>query len=114
MASISSIPTLTVTPAGVSSQNAANAYGLAASGFGGSGEDGTDTVGFTSVLGRAVQSAIATGEAADTQAMKAIAGVGNITDMVTAVSRAQLVLQSTVAIRDRVVSAYQEIMRMSI
>ena len=113
MSSISSGATLTVTPAGVSSRSAADAYGIAA----GSAADGADDSGaasFSGVLGRAMQSAVATGEAADTQAMQAIAGGGNLTDMVTAVSRAQLVLQSTVAVRDRVVSAYQEIMRMSI
>jgi flagellar hook-basal body complex protein FliE len=34
--------------------------------------------------------------------------------VVQAVSRAELALQTTTAIRDRVVSAYQEIMRMPI
>jgi flagellar hook-basal body complex protein FliE len=111
MSSLGNIPTLTVTPAGVSSQAAASAYGAAASSAGGGD---ADAVSFSGVLGRAMQSAIATGENADSQAMQVIADGGNITDMVTAVSRAQLVLQSTVAIRDRVVSAYQEIMRMTI
>jgi flagellar hook-basal body complex protein FliE len=46
--------------------------------------------------------------------MTAIAGGGNLTEVVTAVSRAELALQSTVAIRDRVVQAYQDIMRMPI
>jgi flagellar hook-basal body complex protein FliE len=111
--SLGNIPTLTVTPAGVSSQSAADAYSLAAGSAGGGSGD-ADAVSFSGVLGRAIQSAVTTGETADAQAMQVIAGGGNITDMVTAVSRAQLVLQSTVAIRDRVVSAYQEIMRMSI
>jgi flagellar hook-basal body complex protein FliE len=46
--------------------------------------------------------------------MKAISGGGNLTEVVTAVARAELALQSTVAIRDRVVQAYQDIMRMPI
>jgi flagellar hook-basal body complex protein FliE len=54
------------------------------------------------------------GREADGQSMKAIAGDGNLTDVVTAVARAELALQSTVAIRDRVVQAYQDIMRMPI
>ena len=39
---------------------------------------------------------------------------GDLTHVVTAVSKAQLALQEVVAIRDKVVSAYQEVMRMSI
>jgi len=46
--------------------------------------------------------------------MGAIAGTGNLTDVVSAVAKAELTLQTTVAIRDRVVQAYQDIMRMPI
>ena len=46
--------------------------------------------------------------------MHAIAGTGSLTDVVSAVSKAELALQTTVAIRDRVVQAYQDIMRMPI
>jgi len=46
--------------------------------------------------------------------MEGISGEGNITDVVMAVSRAQLALQSTVAIRDKVVQSYQDVMKMSI
>ena len=74
----------------------------------------TDTSGFGSTLQRALQDVVQTGHDADTQAIHGISGEGNITDVVMAVSRAQLALQSTVAIRDRVVQAYQDIMKMSI
>lgn len=46
--------------------------------------------------------------------MKAVAGEGNILDVVSAVSKAELSLQTTIAVRDRVVQAYQDIMRMPI
>src|SRR4051812_23842775 len=69
---------------------------------------------FGSALARAIDGAVATGRQADTQAAAGIVGTGNITDAVTAVSKAELVLQTTVAIRDRVVQAYQDIMRMPI
>jgi flagellar hook-basal body complex protein FliE len=69
---------------------------------------------FGALLGRALNGAIATGEQADTQAMQAVAGGGDLTSVVTAVSRAQLALQTTVAIRDRVLQAYQDIIKMSI
>ena len=41
-------------------------------------------------------------------------GGGNLTDVVTALSRAELTLQTATAIRDRVVQAYQDIMKMPI
>jgi flagellar hook-basal body complex protein FliE len=69
---------------------------------------------FSSLLSRALGGAIAAGQQADTQSMQAIAGGGNITSVVAAVSRAQLALQTTVAIRDRVLQAYQDIIKMPI
>lgn len=44
----------------------------------------------------------------------ALAGKGDISDIVSAVSRAEATLQTVVAIRDRVIQAYQDIMRMPI
>ena len=41
-------------------------------------------------------------------------GGGNLTDVVTALSRAELTLQTATAVRDRVVQAYQDIMKMPI
>jgi len=46
--------------------------------------------------------------------MQAISGQGNLTDVVTALSRAELSLQTATAVRDRVVQAYQSIMAMPI
>jgi flagellar hook-basal body complex protein FliE len=37
-----------------------------------------------------------------------------VTDVVLAVGRAELTLQTAVAVRDRVVAAYQDVMRMPI
>lgn len=98
------IPTLTVTPG-----TAAKAYADVANGTVGSG--GAD---FGGMLLRAVAGAIETTKTAEQQAMGAIAGTGNLTDVVSAVAKAELTLQTTVAIRDRVVQAYQDIMRMPI
>ena len=69
---------------------------------------------FGGVLARALDGVAQAGHAADAQSTAAIDGEGNITDVVTAVSKAELALQTTVAIRDRVVQAYQDIMRMPI
>ena len=97
--------TLTVTPS-----SAANAYARVQSGEAGA----TPSEGFGGALSRALDSVVAAGHTADDQSMKAIAGTGNLTDVVTAVTKAELALQSAVAIRDRVVQAYQDIMRMPI
>lgn len=55
-----------------------------------------------------------TGHTADSQAMKALSGGGNLTDVVTALSHAEMTMQAATAIRDRVVQAYQDIMKMPI
>ncbi len=98
------IPTITVTPSA-----AAGAYARVDG-----GDQAAGGGGFGGALQRALQGVVDTGHQADAQAMTAIAGGGNLTEVVTAVSRAELALQSTVAIRDRVVQAYQDIMRMPI
>ena len=76
-----------------------------------SGGGGAD---FSQVLTGALQSAVDQGSAAEAQAKGAIAGHGNLLDVVTAVSRAELSLQTTIAVRDRVVQAYQDILHMAI
>jgi len=101
------VPTLTISPAG-----AASAYARVQGG--GPPQNGSSSPGFGDALTRALGSVVDAGHQADAQSMQAIAGNGNLTDVVTAVSRAELALQSAVAIRDRVVQAYQDVMRMPI
>ena len=102
------IPTIVITPS-----QAARAYADVDSG-GASAAPGAQTGGFGAALSRALGGVVDAGHAADAQAMQAIAGHGNITDVVTAVSKAELALQTTVAIRDHMVQAYQDIMKMPI
>jgi flagellar hook-basal body complex protein FliE len=90
--------------------NALSAYQRTASGDEASGDLGS----FGSVMQRAMQGVVDTQQDAETKSMQGIAGQANLTDVVTAVSKAELALQTTVAIRDRMVSAYQTIMNMSI
>lgn len=70
--------------------------------------------GFGGVLERALQGVVDAGRGAESQAMQALAGGGDLTHVVTAVTKAELGLQAATAVRDRVVSAYQDIMRMAI
>ncbi|MFC0408517.1 flagellar hook-basal body complex protein FliE [Roseomonas elaeocarpi] len=69
---------------------------------------------FGSVLTRAMQGAVEAGHQADTASTQALTGQGSVTDVVLAVSKAELTLQTAVAVRDKVVAAYQDIMRMPI
>lgn len=102
------IPPLPLAPAGVSPQNAARAYQAVDAGVTGAGND------FGALLTRAVEGAVQSGSAAEAQAATALAGGGDLTQVVQAVSRAELTLQTATAIRDRVVQAYQDIMKMPI
>ena len=92
----------------ISATSVANAYARTSSGQAGSME------GFGQALTDALQGVVDAGHQADAQAAAGIAGTGNLTDVVTAVNRAELALQTTTAIRDRVVQAYQDIMKMPI
>ena len=54
------------------------------------------------------------GDTSEKQSLLATAGKANVTDVVEAVSSAEVTLQAVTAVRDRVVNAYQEILRMPI
>jgi flagellar hook-basal body complex protein FliE len=105
---------MTIAPLSVSPSAAAQAYrsvdgGAPSLGVGAGG--GAD---FGSTLQRAIEGAVGAGKQADAQSVQAITGHANITEVVTAVSRAELALQTTATLRDKVVQAYQEIMKMPI
>jgi flagellar hook-basal body complex protein FliE len=102
---------LVIRPSGVSPQSAARAYGAIDGGAASGTTSGAD---FGGMLARAMDGAVQTGHAAEAQAMQAISGNGSLTEVVQAISRAELALQTTTAIRDRVVQAYQDIMKMPI
>jgi flagellar hook-basal body complex protein FliE len=69
---------------------------------------------FSSVLSQSLGEAIGVGQDAEAKALGAVGGNGDLTQVVTAVSRAELALQTTVAVRDRVLQAYQDIIKMPI
>jgi len=69
---------------------------------------------FMEVMGKVTQDAIDTSKTAETMTQQAVTGQAELMDVVTAVSNAEVTLQTVVAVRDRVMSAYQEILRMPI
>jgi flagellar hook-basal body complex protein FliE len=96
------------TAAALQAYRAASSQGVEASGAQAAGG------GFGDMLGRALQGVVDQGHQAETLSTQAVQGQGNILDIVTAVSKAELSLQTTIAVRDKVVQAYQDVMRMSI
>lgn len=80
------------------------------------GGDKTDSggVSFSSFLKTKAAESVDTLRAGEEMAAKAVTEEADITDVVQAVTNAELTLQTVVAVRDRLVSAYQEIMRMPI
>src|SRR5262245_11557473 len=69
---------------------------------------------FAKLLGQAVQSVVDSGQVANDKAMQMVNGKGDMVDVVTAISQTELAMDTMVAVRDRVISAYEEIMRMPI
>ena len=69
---------------------------------------------FGSLLRTAVDGVAQAGRTAETQAAAAMAGKADIVDVVTAVAESEAALETLVAVRDRVIAAYEEIMRMPI
>jgi flagellar hook-basal body complex protein FliE len=74
-------------------------------------EQGND---FTKFLAQAVQGVLESGNAADAKALDLVNGKGDIVDVVTAISQTEIAMETMVTVRDRVISAYEEIMRMPI
>lgn len=70
--------------------------------------------GFGDLLRESLQSAVEAQKTAEGLSAKAVAGKADVTEIVTAVTNAEMALDTVVAVRDKVISAYQEIMRMPI
>ncbi len=69
---------------------------------------------FADLLAQNVQGVVDQGKVSDQMAMDMVSGKANVVDMVTALSETEMAIESMVTIRDRVISAYEEIMRMPI
>jgi flagellar hook-basal body complex protein FliE len=70
--------------------------------------------GFAEALGNVLQTVADAGKNADAQASRAIQGKADMVDVVTAVAESETALETLVAVRDRVIAAYEEVMRMTV
>ena len=70
--------------------------------------------GFGQLLNSAVGSITQAGSAAEGAMTNAAMGRGDLVDVVTAVAAAEATMETVVSVRDEVIKAYQDIMRMPI
>ncbi len=100
--------------------NAISAYNAAAKRVGEGAPDATSAApaegggDFASMLRGFAHDAIATGHNSEKMSVAAAAGQADINDVVVAVAEAELALNTVTSIRDKVISAYQQIIRMPI
>ncbi len=69
---------------------------------------------FTSMLKDAVSAVAEAGRQSDAQSQAMATGKANIVDVVTAVAETEVAVNALVSVRDKVIQAYEEIMRMPI
>ena len=92
-----------------------------AGGLGGIGGDGADaaaaaggTPSFGDMLKGVMNDTIQASKHAETQMVAGVQGKADLVDVVTAISSAEASMQTVMAVRDQMISAYQEVMRMQI
>ena len=69
---------------------------------------------FGKLLAEGMQGVVDAGKTSDKLSLDLVNGKANVVDVVTAISQTELAMESMVAVRDKVISAYEEIMRMPI
>ena len=78
------------------------------------GAEGNSETSFTSVLKEAIGAVNEAGKKSDTQTRAMANGKSNMVDVVTAVAETEVAIDAVVAVRDKVIAAYEEIMKMPI
>jgi flagellar hook-basal body complex protein FliE len=96
--------------------SAMQAYNAAMKRMGAPGIESRDNAGpgFSDVLKQVAKEAIDTTREAEKQSLAAASGKADLNQVVNAVTAAEMTVQTVTAVRDRVISAYQEILRMPI
>src|SRR5579872_1175780 len=75
------------------------------------GAQGSD---FGKLLAGQLQNVMNVGKQSDQMSMDLVNGKANVVDVVTAISQTELAMESMVTVRDKVISAYEDIMKMPI
>lgn len=96
---------------------AATAYGRARDGlvaFDAEEPQPTGRGSFAEMVKGAIESAVATGRESERLSLAAVGGGADVSQVVTAVAEAETVLNTVMAVRDRVIDAYKDVLRMPI
>jgi flagellar hook-basal body complex protein FliE len=93
---------------------AASAYASTAKTLDVPGLDAAKGDRFEDFMVKAAQDAVQTMRVGEEASAKAVMGTASLTEVVEAVTAAELTLQTVVALRDKMLQAYQDIMRMPI
>ena len=88
--------------------------GAGSAGAAGAGATGATAGDFSNFLQGALRDGVGTMKQGETMAARQVSGQANIVDVVSAVNQAEITLDTVVAVRDKVVQAYQSIMNMPI
>ena len=81
----------------------------------GAAQDGANAdQSFGALLKNALGSVVEAGRKSDAQTQALANGKSNMVDVVTAVAETEVAIDAVVAVRDKVIAAYEEIMRMPI
>jgi flagellar hook-basal body complex protein FliE len=98
--------------------SAINAYAsasrIASGGSGGAVAGATGGESFGKLLQQTAAGVVDSLNQGEQASLQAVAGKGDLTKVTEAVTDAQVALQTVVAVRDRVISAYQDILKMPI
>jgi len=69
---------------------------------------------FSALVSKALSATAEAGRKADQQSANVAAGRADVVDVVTAVAESEAAIETLVAVRDKVIAAYEEIMRMPV
>lgn len=99
---------------------AANAYANLARltegvpGFAKRGPGDSALIDFGAMVKQAMEAVVQAGRKSDAQMQAAASGKANIVDVVTAVSQTEVAVDALVSVRDKVIQAYEDILKMPI
>jgi len=79
-----------------------------------SGDKATDGPSFSNILKDVMHAVTESGAKADAQTQSVAMGKANMVDVVTAVAESETAIATLVSVRDKVIAAYQDILKMPI
>jgi flagellar hook-basal body complex protein FliE len=104
----------------IPTNQAIQAYAQAAQALSGNGQGGVQPAasdaaeGFGALIEQQATNLVNEGQAFEAAGMDLVQGRADVVDVVTAVAETEVLLETVVTVRDRVIQAYQEILRMPI